>query len=75
MFFSSMLIAFTLIPGWMQLAARVNPVQWAVDAVRQPVLAETDWGLVALSLGLLAAFTAGTSAFATWAFRAYQRTL
>jgi ABC-2 type transport system permease protein len=75
MFFSSMLIAFTLIPGWMQLAARVNPVQWAVDAARQPVLAGTDWGLVALSLGLLAAFTAGTSAFATWAFRAYQRTL
>jgi ABC-2 type transport system permease protein len=53
----------------------VNPVQWAVDAARQPVLAGTDWGLVALSLWLLAAFTAGTSAVATWAFRAYQRTL
>lgn len=75
MFFSSMLIAFALIPAWMQTLARINPVQWAVDAARQPVLAGTDWGLVALSLALLTAFTIATSAFATWAFRAYQRTL
>ncbi|MFN2470327.1 MAG: ABC transporter permease [Gaiellaceae bacterium] len=75
MFFSAMLIDFDLIPRWMQYAARANPVQWAVDAAREPVLADPDWGLVALSLALLAAFTVATTAFATWAFRAYQRTL
>ena len=75
MFFSAMLIDFDLIPRWMQWAARVNPVQWAVDAAREPVLPTTDWGLVALSLALLTAFTAATSALATWTFRAYQRTL
>ncbi|MBD0349086.1 MAG: ABC transporter permease [Thermoleophilia bacterium] len=75
MFFSAMLIDFDLIPGWMQWAARFNPVQWAVDAAREPVLADPDWPLVALSLGLLAGFTAAATAFATWAFRSYQRTL
>jgi ABC-2 type transport system permease protein len=75
MFFSAMLIDFELIPGWMQWAARLNPVQWAVDAAREPVLPSPDWGLVALSLLGLASFTAATSAFATRTFRAYQRTL
>jgi ABC-2 type transport system permease protein len=75
MFFSSMLIDFDLIPRWMQWAARFNPVQWAVDAAREPVLPDPHWRLVALSLALLAAFTAVTSAFATRSFRAYQRTL
>jgi ABC-2 type transport system permease protein len=75
MFFSAMLIDFDLIPGWMQWAARFNPVQWAVDASREPVLPSPDWGLVALSLALLALFTAATSAAATRAFRVYQRTL
>ena len=75
MFFSAMLIDFSLIPGWMQAAARVNPVQWAVDAAREPVLPSTDWSLVALSLALLVGFAMATAAFATWAFRSYQRTL
>ena len=75
MFFSSMLIDFDLIPGWMQAIARVNPVQWAVDAAREPALPNTDWRLVALSLALLAGFTVVTAAFATRSFRAYQRTL
>jgi ABC-2 type transport system permease protein len=75
MFFSSMLIAFSLIPPWMQYAARANPVQWAVDAAREPVLAAPAWDLVSLSLALLVAFTVATTAFATWAFRSYQRTL
>jgi hypothetical protein len=39
------------------------------------IIGSTDWSLVALYLVLLAAFTAATGAFATWAFRAYQRTL
>ena len=75
MFFSAMLIDFDLIPGWMQWAARVNPVQWAVDAAREPVLPAPAWGLVALSLALLTSFTVATAAFATWTLRLYQRTL
>lgn len=75
MFFSSMLIARNLIPGWMRDASTLNPVEWAVIAAREPVLPSTDWGSVGLYLALLVAFAAATTAFATWAFRAYQRTL
>jgi ABC-2 type transport system permease protein len=75
MFFSSMLIARSLIPDWMRTLSSFNPVEWAVIAAREPVLASPDWTGVALYLGLLVAFTAATTAFATWAFKAYQRTL
>ena len=75
LFVSATLIDFDAMPRWMQWAARLNPVQWAVDAGREPTLPETDWGLAGLSLALLVGFTALTSAFAMWSFRAYQRTL
>ncbi len=75
MFFSAMLIDFDLMPRWMQWAARANPVQWAVDAAREPVLPSPDWALVAVSLVALTAFAVATAAFATRTFRIYQRTL
>ncbi|HSC93009.1 MAG TPA: ABC transporter permease, partial [Gaiellaceae bacterium] len=75
MFFSSMLIARNLIPGWMRSASAVNPVEWAVRSAREPVLPGPDWAEVGMYLALLVAFTTATTAFATWAFRAYQRTL
>jgi ABC-2 type transport system permease protein len=75
MFFSAMLIARSLMPDWMQTASLLNPVEWAVAAAREPVLDSTDWGLVGLGLAGLVGFTAVTVTFATWSFRAYQRTL
>jgi ABC-2 type transport system permease protein len=75
LFVSATLIDYDAMPEWMQWAARANPVQWAVDAGREPSLPGTDWTLAAVSLALLVSFTAATSAFATWSFRAYQRTL
>ena len=75
MFLSSILIAEDLMPRWMQWAARFNPVNWAVVATREAVTEETSWATVGLHLGLLLAFAAATAAFATWAFRAYRRTL
>jgi hypothetical protein len=70
-----MLINRDLIPGWMQSVSLANPVEWSVLAAREPALPSTDWGVVALFLALLVGFTALTTAFATWCFRAYQRTL
>jgi ABC-2 type transport system permease protein len=75
MFFSAMLIARGLMPEWMQVASLFNPVEWSVTAAREPVLAQSDWGLVAAALAGLVAFTAATTGFATWSFRAYRRTL
>lgn len=75
MFLSAILIARPLMPGWMQWAARFNPVDWAVRAAREPSLAGTDWGTVGAYVAALVGFVAATGAFATWAFRSYQRTL
>jgi ABC-2 type transport system permease protein len=75
MFFSSMLIARALIPGWMRDASAANPVEWAVRAAREPVLPGAEWGTIGLYLALLVGFAAATTAFATWCFRAYERTL
>lgn len=75
LFVSSTLLAQNLMPGWMQWTARFNPVNWGVVAAREVVLRGTDWGSVGVHLGLLAALTVLTAAFATWAFRVYQRTL
>jgi ABC-2 type transport system permease protein len=75
MFLSSTLIAFTLMPEWMQWAARFNPVQWGVVSAREVVERGTDWGSVGSHLAYLVGVAALTSAFATGAFRAYRRTL
>jgi ABC-2 type transport system permease protein len=75
MFFSAMLIARGLMPDWMQVASLFNPVEWSVAAAREPVLDQSDWGLVAAALAGLVAFAAATTGFATWSFRAYRRTL
>lgn len=75
MFLSAILIARPLMPGWMQWAARFNPVDWGVRTAREPALPGTDWSSVGLHAALLAGFVAATAAFATWAFRAYRRSL
>jgi ABC-2 type transport system permease protein len=75
LFLSTTMIARTQMPHWMQIAARFNPVDWGVRAAREVVLPGTSWGVVGLYLLLLLALTAVTSAWATWTFRAYQRSL
>ena len=75
LFVSSTLLAQNLIPRWMEWASRFNPVEWGVRAARVGVLPGPDWGKFGLYVGLLAALSAVTTAFATWSFRVYQRTL
>jgi ABC-2 type transport system permease protein len=75
MFLSSILVTTALIPGWIRAITRVNPVNWGVEAARTAVLTGNDWGSVGGYLGLLLAATAVTSLFATWCFRAYQRSI
>ena len=46
-----------------------------MQAAREPVLPASDWPAVLAFLGALVIFSLATGAFATWAFRAYQRSL
>jgi ABC-2 type transport system permease protein len=75
LFLSTTMIARAQMPGWMQTAAKFNPVDWGVKAAREVVLPNTSWGSVAWYLLLLFALSAVTSACATWTFHAYQRSL
>ena len=74
-FLSSTLISIRQVPHWMQIAARYNPVNWGVIAAREVVLPHTNWARVGIHLVLLLGLSVITAAFATWTFRAYQRTL
>ena len=75
LFLSTTMIARAQMPGWMQTAAKFNPVDWGVKAAREVVLPGTSWGTVGFYLMLLLLLSAVTSAWATWTFRAYQRSL
>ena len=75
MFLSSILITQRVMPHWMQVVSRYNPVNWGVEAARDAVVRGGDWGSVGVHLLLLVAVTLATAGFATWTFRSYQRTL
>lgn len=64
-----------LMPGWMQTVADYNPLNWAVEAGRDAVSADPDWGSIAGHAGLLVAFLALCGFFAIRAFRTYQRSV
>lgn len=74
-FLSSAFMREDLMPGWMRSAAAVNPVDWAVEAGRAAAMGGPDWGLVGVRTALLVAFLVLCSAFATRAFRSYQRSV
>jgi len=75
LFLSTTMIARAQMPGWMQTAAKFNPVDWGVKASRQVVLPGTSWGSVGWYLLLLLALSAVTAGLATLTFRAYQESL
>ncbi len=65
----------SLMPDWMQTVADFNPLNWAVEAGRDAVTANPDWGAIAGKSGLLVAFLVLCGTFAVRAFRTYQRTV
>jgi ABC-2 type transport system permease protein len=74
-FLSTGFMQKSLLPAWMRVAADLNPVNWAVEAERAAVGANTDWGLLAGRGGLLGAFCLVLAFFSVRAFGAYQRSL
>jgi len=74
-FLSSAIMDTGLSPSWVQHVARYNPVDWAVVASRQALIAGAQWGAVWPRLGLLVALAATMAWLATRAFGSYQRSL
>lgn len=75
MFISAILIPPKQMPHWIEQLSRFNPVNWGVQAARNAIVVGGHWGATGGYLGLLVAATAATSLFATWCFRAYQRSI
>lgn len=75
MFLSSILLTVAVMPGWIASASRFNPVNWGVHAARNAVLYDGAWGTTGMFLLYLLVAMAVTSVFATWCFRAYQRSI
>jgi ABC-2 type transport system permease protein len=71
-FLSTAFMQPSLLPAWIDTVRRFNPVDWAITAGRLAVGPATDWGMVAVYVGLLAAFALTCLMLATRAFRAYQ---
>jgi ABC-2 type transport system permease protein len=75
MFLSSILVGTALLPGWIRAISRFNPVNWGANAARNSLVYDSHWGPTGGFLLLLLVATAATSLFATWCFRAYQRSI
>jgi ABC-2 type transport system permease protein len=74
-FLSSAFLAANLMPHGMRVLSDFNPLNWAVVAGRAATSPTTDWGLVVSRGGFLLALLALSLAFATRAFRAYQKSV
>lgn len=75
MFLSPILIATVVMPGWISAVSRFNPVSWGVQVARNSVVVGGAWSATGEFLLYLLAAMAVTSLFATWCFRAYQRSI
>ena len=75
MFLSSILLTAAVMPGWIRAITRYNPVNWGVNAARNVIDHGGVWSTTGEFLLLLLAAMAATSLFATWCFRAYQRSI
>lgn len=74
-FLSATLISESVMPHWMVTLAKFNPVHWGVLGARAAFSLDAAGSEVALQLGLLGGFALVTTALATWAFRAYRRSM
>lgn len=73
MFLSSAIMNTKLSPEWVRNVAAYNPFEWAVVIGREALSAHPDWASLWGHAGLLAALAVIMAAWATSAFRVYQR--
>jgi ABC-2 type transport system permease protein len=74
-FLSAAFMPLNLAPSWVAALAAYNPVNWAVEAGRQALNEGPDWSFVLPRLAGLAILAILTTAWATYTFRSYQRSI
>ena len=75
MFLSAVFMRVELMPNWIQSIARYNPVNWAVEAGREALSATPDWSFVLPRMVALLMLALLSTAWATWNFRSYQKSI
>jgi ABC-2 type transport system permease protein len=66
-FLSGALFPLAKLPAWLKIIVMINPVSYAVDALRTVLLGISNYGLV-LDMSVLIMFTIATIVAGTWAF-------
>jgi ABC-2 type transport system permease protein len=74
-FLSSAFMATTLMPHWMQVVARFNPVNWALEAGRAAMSAHADWWSVLSHGGWLVLLAVAAVWLSLRTFRSYQKSV
>lgn len=70
LFMSTSLVPVTAMPSWMQSVSSVNPISYAVNAVRALALPGAfDWGTIFSALGVIAAIAVVTMGVTLYLFR------
>jgi glycine/D-amino acid oxidase-like deaminating enzyme len=72
-FLSAAFLPLALAPDWIEAAATYNPINWAIQAGREVLVASPDWSFVLPRVGGLVIVALLSVALATLAFRSYQR--
>ena len=72
-FLSAAFLPLALAPDWIETAATYNPINWAVQAGREALMANPDWSFILPRVGALLVVALLCVALATAAFRSYQR--
>jgi len=72
-FLSAAFMPLALAPDWIEAAAQFNPVNWAVEAGREALVADPNVGFVVMRLAGLSIVAVLAATMATQAFRTYQR--
>ncbi|WP_010273094.1 ABC transporter permease [Paenibacillus senegalensis] len=75
LFLSEMFMPLQLVPRWVEAVARFNPLNWAVEAGREVLAAQPDWGLVLQHGCFLLVLFLAACLLVSRAFRQYQRSM
>ncbi len=73
LFVSTLMISEDLMPDWMRIAAKINPLNWAIVASRLGFRGQ-DWQLMGIYLMVLFAFAVVSCLLAAKAFDRYRAT-
>ncbi len=72
MFFSSALVPKQFMPDWIQYISLINPITYAVEAVRAVLIGPPDFAVYFKGLAVMLAFAGATLAWAVTAFNALR---